>query len=145
MKKALVVFSLALFIAANTFAGDLPQTQISRILEHKSSLTLSASQVKKLEIVERTAQQKMLEARGQADIRMSEIQKFSSNWNAMNGVAVLGLVKEYFKFMTDFKSAEVEAIIRAREILEANQLIRFQQLVSIQSLMVKMEEGLTVR
>jgi hypothetical protein len=146
MKKAIVVFSAAMMILAGTcFAGDLPKTQISQILENKMSLGLSDSQVKKLEVVERTAQQKMLEARGQADIRMTEIEKFTTNWNNMNGVAVLGLVKEYFKFMTDFKSAEVEAIIRAREVLDSNQLIRYQQLVSIQSLMVKMERELAVR
>ncbi|OGC96400.1 MAG: hypothetical protein A2W25_06790 [candidate division Zixibacteria bacterium RBG_16_53_22] len=146
MKKAIVIFSVATMILAGTcFAGDLPKTQVSQILENKMSLGLSQSQVKKLEVVERTVQQKMLEARAQADIRMAEIEKFTSDWNNMNGVAVLGLVKEYFKFMTDIKTAEVEAIIRAREVLDSNQLLKYQQLVSIQSLMVKMERELAAR
>ena len=146
MKKAIVIFSVATMILAGTcFAGDLPKTQVSQILENKMSLGLSQSQVKKLEGVERTVQQKMLEARAQADIRMAEIEKFTSDWNNMNGVAVLGLVKEYFKFMTDIKTAEVEAIIRAREVLDSNQLLKYQQLVSIQSLMVKMERELAAR
>jgi hypothetical protein len=146
MKKALVLFSMAMMVLASTsFAGDLPKTQIAQIIDNKANLGLSDSQVKKLEVVERSAQQKMLDARAQADIRMTEIEKFSSDWNNMNGVAVLSLVKEYFKYMTDYKTAEVEAIIRAREVLDNTQLIKYQQLASIQSMMVKMENELAAR
>jgi hypothetical protein len=142
MKKALVILSVALLIFASTsFAGELPRTQVSQILEHQTTLGLTGSQIKKLEIIEKSAQQKMLDARAQADIRMAEIEKFTSNWNDMNGVAVLGLVKEYFKFMAEFKTAEVEAIIQARAILEFGQLAKFQQLAAIQSMIVKMEEA----
>jgi hypothetical protein len=146
MKKALVIFSMAMLLMASvSFAGDLPKTQIAQILENKTSLGLTDSQVKKLGQVERNAQQKMLESKAQADIRMAEIEKFTSDWSNMNGVAVMGLIKEYFKYMTDYKSAEVEAIIRAREVLDSDQLIKYQQLASIQSLMVKMEKELAAR
>jgi hypothetical protein len=146
MKQAIVFFSLAMMVLAGaSYAGDLPRTQVTNIIENQTSLNLTESQVKKLTQVERNAQEKMIAARAQADIRMSEIEKFTTNWNNMNGVAVLGLVREYFKFLTDYKAAEVEAIIRAREVLSGEQLSKFQQLVSIQSMMVKMEEGLTAR
>jgi hypothetical protein len=146
MKKALVIFSMAMLLMASvSFAGDLPKTQIAQILENKTSLGLTDPQVNKLGQVERNAQQKMLESKAQADIRMAEIEKFTSDWSNMNGVAVMGLIKEYFKYMTDYKSAEVEAIIRAREVLDSDQLIKYQQLASIQSLMVKMEKELAAR
>jgi hypothetical protein len=126
-------------------AGQVPGTQISKILEYKASLELTSSQVKKLELVQKTAQQKMDDSKFQADIRLNEIEKFTSNWTEMNSVAVLGLIKEYFKYKTDFKTAEIEAVIQARAILDMNQLTRFQQLVSIETLMLGMEQGVASR
>jgi hypothetical protein len=146
MIKTFLTFSVALLIMTGAgVAGDLPKTQVSTILENKAVLSLTEAQVKKLERVERNAQEKMLQARAQADIRMTEVEKFTGDWDNMNGIAVLELVKEYFKYMTEYKTAEVEAIIQARAILESEQLAKFQQLASIQSLMVKMEQNLAVR
>jgi hypothetical protein len=149
MKKAIVistVFFLGMMMTAiSSNAGQAAGTQISRIIEYKTTLSLTDSQVKKLEIVQKTAQQKMDEAKFQAGIRLSEIEKFTSNWTNMNSVAVLGLIKEYFKYQTDYKTAEMEAIIRARAILDMDQLARFQQLVSIEGLMLKMEQDLAAK
>jgi hypothetical protein len=146
MKKVTVITTLFFlgFLMATIpgNAGQTPGNQITKILEYKASLELTNSQVKKLELVQKTAQQKMDDAKFQADIRLTEIEKFTSNWTEMNSVAVLGLIKEYFKYQTDFKTAEMEAVIQARAILDMNQLTRFQQLVSIDSLMLQMEPGL---
>jgi hypothetical protein len=139
----LMVVSMA--AASVSFAGETPQTQVSKVLELKGSLSLTPSQVKKLEVVERTAEQKMMEAKAQSDIRLNEIEKFTSDWSNMNSVAVMTLIKEYFKFMTDYKTAEYEALLRARAILDSMQLSKFQQLVSIESLMLKMEGDLALR
>jgi hypothetical protein len=140
-----VIFLGVMLAAIPCNAGQAQGTQISKIIEYKITLNLSDSQVKKLEIVQKTAQQKMEQAKFQAGIRMNEIEKFTSNWTEMNSVAVLGLIKEYFKFQTDYKTAEMEAIIRARAILDMDQLARFQQLVSIESLILKMEQDLASR
>jgi len=146
MYKAIAILIVVSMSAASmSFAGTVPQTQVSKILDMKASLNLTDSQVKKLETVEKTAQQKMLEARAQSDIRLAEIEKFTSDWSNMNGVAVMTLIKEYFKFLTDFKTAEYEALLRARAILDGDQLSKFQQLVSIETLMLKMETDLALR
>ncbi len=149
MKRAIAITTVVFFgllaAASASHAGQIPGSQISKILENKATLNLTDSQVKKLEIVQRTAQQKMDEARFQADIRLTEIEKFTSDWTAMNSVAVLALIKEYFDFQTASKTAEMESIIQARAILSMDQLSRFQQLVSIQTLMLEMDQDLASR
>ncbi len=134
---------LSLALAAS--AGNLPSTQVSQILEHRSSLELTDSQIKKLKIIEDTAREKMTYARMQADIRLQEIEKFTSNWTNMNGTAVRGLIKEYYDILTQYKTAELNAIVQARAILEYEQLSKFQQLESIESLMINMERELALR
>lgn len=146
MKKITAILMagfLSMALAAS--AGNLPETQVSQILEHRSSLDLTNSQVKKLRIIEDTAREKMTYARMQADIRLHEIEKFTSNWTNMNGTAVRGLIKEYYGFLTQYKTAELNAIVQARGILEYEQLSKFQQLESIESLMLDMERELALR
>ncbi len=146
MKKVTAILMagfLSMALAAS--AGNLPETQVSQILEHRSSLELTNSQVKKLKIIEDTAREKMTYARMQADIRLQEIEKFTSNWTNMNGTAVRGLIKEYYGFLTQYKIAELNAIVQARGILEYEQLSKFQQLESIESLMLDMERELALR
>jgi hypothetical protein len=149
MLRTITIFTIGFLLAAlPSFAGENQNhqgTQISRILENKTILSLSDSQVKKLEIVQKTTEEKMAQAKGQADIRQEEIEKFTSNWNNMNSIAVLSLVKEYFKYLSDYKTAEVEAIIKARAILDTNQLAKFQQLVSIEVMMINMEQSLALK
>ena len=143
MKGMIILLSLGLLLIALPVVAAQPDgNQISKILNYKTSLSLTDSQVKKLEIVNRTAQDKMTQAKTQAEIRQNEIEKFSSNWTDMNSLAVMSLIKEYYSYMTDYKTAEVEAIIRARAILNLEQLNKFQQLVSIEALMLHMETQL---
>jgi hypothetical protein len=106
---------------------------------------LTNSQVKKLTIIENTAREKMASARLQADIRLQEIERFTSNWTNMNGTAVRGLIKEYYAILTQYKTAELNAIIQARAILEYEQLSKFQQLESIEPLRLDMEQELALR
>ncbi len=146
MKKVTAILTaglLTLTLAAS--AGNLPATQVSQILEHRSSLELTKSQIHKLKIIENTAREKMIYARMQADIRLQEIEKFTSNWTNMNGTAVRGLIKEYYDQLTQYKTAELNAIVQARAILEYEQLNKFQQLESIESLMLDMERELALR
>ncbi len=144
MKGIIVILSLGLLLTAlPSHAVEQSQgTAVAKIIACKASLNLSDSQVKKLEIVDRTAVEKMTQAKNQAEIRLNEIEKFTSNWTNMNSMAVNSLIKEYYDFMADYKSAEVQAIIRARAILDVEQLTKFQQLVSIQTLMLNMEQDL---
>ncbi len=140
-----IAMAMVMIFATASMAVDLPKTQVTKILEYRTSLSLTDSQVKKLEIIEKTTQQKLMDAKVQADIRLAEIEKFTSNWTDMNSIAVQGLVKEYYDFLANYKIAELEAIVRARTILDMGQLSKFQQLVTVESMMIHMEAELAVR
>lgn len=143
MKRIMIiVLTLTLISAVPVFAGNLPTTQVSKILDHKTALNLTDAQVKKLEQINKNAVEKMVEAQGQANIRLQEIEKFTSNWTSMNGTAVRQLVAEYYNFMAAYKTAEVDAILQARAILKNDQLTKYQQLASIDALMIYMENEL---
>jgi hypothetical protein len=136
---------LILFLSASTSADNSHKTHVAQLLEYSTSLQLTDSQIRKLEIIEKTAVRKMIEAKLQADIRLNEIEKFTSNWTNMNGTAVRGLLREYYDFLTEYKTAEINAVIQARTILDYEQLNKYQQLVSIQSLILNMEQELAAR
>lgn len=134
-----------LILSVSAAAGNTFNTPVSEILEHGKALGLTESQVKKLSIIEDSAAHRMSDAKLQADIRLAEIEKFTSNWTNMNGVAVRGLLKEYYEFLSQYKKAELNAIIQARAILEYKQLTKYQQLVSIESLILDMENQLALK
>lgn len=146
MKKvATIIVAGVLALSVMASAGNIPSTQVSSILEYRTSLDLTDSQVRKLTIIENTASEKMIYARLQADIRLAEIEKFTSNWTNMNGTAVRNLIKEYYDFMTEYKTAELNAVVQARTILDYDQLNKYQQLVSIKTLMLDMEREVALR
>ncbi len=140
-----IILTAILIMSVAVFAGDKSKTQVARILEHKSSLNLTDSQVKKLQIIDSVAQEKMGEAKMHADMRLREIEQFSSDWSRMNGTAVRTIIKEYYDYMADYKMAEVNAILQARAILDSSQLKQFHQLVSIEALMLDMEQQVALR
>ncbi|UCC79412.1 MAG: hypothetical protein JSW64_14245 [Candidatus Zixiibacteriota bacterium] len=145
MKRIIIILmALAITTISTSFAGNLPVTPVAKILEHKASLALTDAQVKKLEIIDKNAVEKMIEARGQANIRLQEIEKFTSNWMNLNGTAVRHLIKEYYEFMATYKAAEVDAILQARAILQPDQLRKYQQLASIDALMISLEHDLAL-
>lgn len=146
MKPVISMLLAAMFLfTISASAGNLCKTPVSKLLKHADALSLTDGQVRKLQIVEDTAVQKMTEAKVQADIRLAEIEKFTCDWTNMNGTAVRTLLKEYYNFMAEYKSAELNAICQARAILDFNQLTRFQQLVSIESLILNMESEIALR
>lgn len=146
MRKAVIITVAAILaLSLMASAGNIPSTQVSGILENRTSLNLTDSQVKKLQIIDDSAREKMTYARMQADIRLEEIEKFTSNWTNMNGTAVRNLIKEYYDFMTDYKTAELNAVVQARSILDFDQLTKYQQLVSIKTLMLDMEREVALR
>ena len=143
MKRTLIMLlALSVMIVSTALAGNLPTTQAGKIVEYKASLDLTDTQVKKLEIINKNAVEKMIEAKGQANIRLQEIERFTSNWTNMNGTAVRQLIKEYYDFMTQYKAAEVDAILQAKAILNQEQLSKYQQLASIDALMISLEHDL---
>jgi len=129
----------------NAFAGNLYETPVAQLISHKDALQLNDGQVKKLTIIEDTAAEKMFEAKSQADIRLTEIERFTCDWTNLNGTAVRGLVKEYYNLIAEYKSAELNAICQARAILDFKQLQKFQQLVSIKTLMLNMESEIALK
>jgi len=146
MKKIVaMILTASLVFAMTASAGNMVSTPISKILQHKDALGLTDGQVKKLSIIEDSAAQRMFEAKTQADIRLKEIEEFTSNWTNMNSTAVKSLLKEYYNFMEQYKATELNAIVQARAILEFTQLTRYQQLVSMESLMLDMEKEVALR
>ena len=145
MKRTMIILlALTVTVVAPAFAGNLPVTQVSKIIDYKASLDLTDAQVKKLEIINKNAVEKMVEAKGQANIRLQEIEKFTSNWTNMNGTAVRQLIQEYYNFLAEYKAAEVNAILQARSVLKPEQLVKYQQLASIDALMISIEHDLAL-
>lgn len=137
-----ITMAVVMIFVTASFAAYLPNTQITKILESKAPLSLTESQIKKLQIIEITTQQKLLDAKTQADIRLSEIEKFTSNWKDMNSIAVQSLLKEYYDFMASYKIVELEAIIKARTILNKDQLSKFQEMATAKSMIIQTNSGI---
>ena len=84
-----VVLALVTAAPVTLHAGNnIPTTAISKVLNYKNGLQLTESQIKKLTIIDRTIVDKMIQTKGQAQIRKMEIDKFTSNWTNMHGTAV---------------------------------------------------------
>jgi hypothetical protein len=143
----IMIFGLiaALILGAASMANaqvQKPVTAIDKIFEYQNGLNLTDSQVRKLNIVNLTITEKMLEIMKQADLRKTEIDEFTSNWSSMHGTAVNHIIKEYYGFMAELKKLELEAISKARAILSAEQLRKFSELSSIETMMIKIEDQL---
>lgn len=147
-KKLICVISavvLAMVTAAPTalLAGNnIPTTAISKVLDYKNGLQLTESQIKKLTIIDRTIVDKMIQIRGQAQIRKMEIDEFTSNWSSMHGTAVNHIIKEYYQYLAKLKELELEAILKTKAVLTREQLKKFVQLASIEVMIIKLETEL---
>lgn len=117
----------------------LPTTPISKVLNYKGGLALTDSQIKKLTILDTTIKEKMIQAKAQAQIRKQEIDKFTGNWDMMNGTACCQLIKEYFQYMAELKTLEVNAIMQTRAVLSEDQLRKFTELASLESMIIDLE------
>jgi len=140
---AVLTLGLAICTPATSLAGaNVPVTPIDKILAHKSGLALDEAQIKKLDLINRSIVDKMIQTKAQADIRKTEIDSYTSNWQMMHGTAVEQNIKEYYQFLAALKTLEVEAIMKARAILTREQLKKFGELVSIEVMMLKLEQEL---
>ena len=147
-KKFIAAASLLLIVmviaapAIVNAGNELPKTAILKILNYKNGLQLTESQIKKLTIINRTIVDKILQARAQAEIRKMEIDEFTSNWCTMHSGAVNQNIKEYYKFLAKIKGLELEAIVKAKAVLDNKQLKKYVELASIEALMINMETEL---
>ena len=145
LKKSAIMalgVALVLMIAAPavSYAGNkIPTTAINEVLDLQFSLNLTDAQITKLAGYNAKIVDKMIQTRGQAEIRKSEIDEFTSDWSKLHGLAASQLVKEYYGFMADYKELELEAIMKARAVLTQDQMRNFIQLASIQNMMMKLE------
>lgn len=148
MKKKLIVPILALIIGftaaipGNSIAGNLPETPINNILNHKSGLDLTDTQAKQLSLINNNIINKMLQVRTKAYTHQSEIDKAGDDWSSLDGVKVKSAVKEYFQCQADLKMLEFEAMAQASKILSPDQIKRFNELVSIELIMLDMEQDM---
>jgi hypothetical protein len=137
---AVIFFIFTIAIPALLSAdNNIPTTPLTRVLSYKTGLELTDSQVKKLTILDNTIKEKMIQTRAQAQIRKQEIDKFTSNWNMMNGTACCRLVKEYFQFVAELKTLELNAIMQVRAVLTVEQLRKFNELASLESMILDLE------
>ncbi|MCP4583540.1 MAG: hypothetical protein GY839_18175 [candidate division Zixibacteria bacterium] len=137
-----LVFALVMIIASPglLYAGSkIPQTAINSILDHKTGLELTDSQFKKLSIINNVIIEKMIQTRAQAEIRKMEIDEFTSNWTNMHSTASDHIIKEYYKFLAELKSLELEAITKARAVLTREQLRAYANLSSVEAMIIKLD------
>jgi hypothetical protein len=122
-----VVILLVEILGAGAFCAAqqsplLPRTHICPLLDHSKEIGLSESQIKRLQVVIAVGQEKMLESRSQAEIRLQEIRRISSDWANLDGLVIRNLVKEYYDFLAKYIIADLECMINASEILDISQL-----------------------
>lgn len=139
----IAIFVIAMPAILSAQAANLPSTPIAKVLNYKSGLSLTDSQIKKLTILDNTTKEKMIQAKAQAQIRKQEIDKFTGNWDMMNGTACCQLVKEYYQFLAELKTLEIHAIMQARSVLTEDQLRKFTELASLESMMLDLEPSIS--
>ncbi|OGC91036.1 MAG: hypothetical protein A2W25_08145 [candidate division Zixibacteria bacterium RBG_16_53_22] len=130
---ALGVWSFSAIGVAQT-VPPLPRTRVCQILDRREDLGLSESQARRLKSVVQLGQRKMLEARAQAEIRLQEISKVSTDWSDINGLAIKSLIKEYYGFLSDYITADLECITNASKVLDRDQLASLGKYLSPDSL-----------
>ncbi len=144
MKRILFTATGLILLAIGTvfplYAGNIPETPIGRILNYKTGLELTDSQIKKLGILDNTIKEKMIQIKAQAEIRRQEINRFTSNWASMNSAACSRLVKEYYGLLADLKVLELDAIMKARSVLTPEQLRKYEELADIESMIFDLEQ-----
>jgi len=134
--------ALALMVAAPavSYAGNhIPTTAINEVLDLQFSLNLTDAQISKLAGYNAKIIDKMIQTRGQAEIRKSKIDNFECDWSKIEDLAACQLVKEYYGYLADYKELELEAIMKARAVLMQDQMRNFIQLASIQNMMMKLD------
>ena len=125
----LILFVLVLSVGASAH-HDLVY-QLTKVLDHRTELNLTDAQVEKITKFINAAKEKINYSHSQADIRLMEIENLTSNWSQMHGVASRNLIEEYYSFMSDVYTTEINAVLQIRGVLEVNQLKMFEQLVPI--------------
>jgi hypothetical protein len=136
---AIVVMFVIAMPAILLAQSNLPTTPISKVLNYKGGLALTDSQVKKLTILDNTIKEKMIQVKAQAQLRKQEIDKFTGNWDMMNGTACCQLVKEYYQYLAELKTLEINAIMQSRAVLTEDQLRKFTELASLESMILDLE------
>jgi len=127
----LPIMLIAGIILGQAIAGNLPQSPIDQILEHKTVLQLSESQIKNLNLINSGIINKMLQCKSQIQINKREIEKYAANWADMENPKFKSTVKEYFRCLADMKALEFEALAQASKILTPDQIKIFSERVSI--------------
>lgn len=139
-----VIAMLVIAAPAALFAqASLPTTPIAKVLNYKGGLELTDSQIKKLTILDNTTKEKMIQVRAKAQVRKQEIDKFTGNWDMMNGTACCQLVKEYYQYLAELKTLEITAIMQTRAVLSEAQLRKFTELASLESMILDLEPSIS--
>ena len=120
-------------------AGNLPQSPIDQILEHKTDLQLSESQTKNLNLVNSGIINKMLQCRSQIQMYKTEIEKYATNWGDMENPKFKSTVKDYYRCLAEMKALEFEALVQAGKILTPDQIKKFSEQVSFDLVLRKMQ------
>jgi hypothetical protein len=136
MNRKIKIFSLPIMLIAGiilgqAIAGNLPQSPIDQILEHKTDLQLSESQIKNLNLVNSGIINKMLQCKSQVQMNKAEIEKYATNWADMENPKFKSTVKDYYRCLADMKALEFEALAQAGKILTPDQIKQFSEQVSI--------------
>jgi hypothetical protein len=131
----MIVIAAAFILVNEVSAGNLPETPIDKILNYKTGLDLSDSQVKNLSLVNNNIVNKMIQVKGQAQRLKLQIDQIASNWADLDNPKAKGAVKEYYQCLADLKTLEFEAMAQASKILSGQQIDKFNELATIEVIM----------
>jgi hypothetical protein len=140
--RILIILAIGLVIASTgmAYAGpNIPSTAIDNILTYKNGLQLTADQINKLTKYNSRIIDKMIQVRAKVEMRKAEVDKLTSDWSEIHGVAANATIEEYYDYMAKFKQLELEAIMKAKGVLTRQQMRHYTELVSVESMMLKLE------
>jgi len=135
----MMVLLTVMLVPIRSEAGNLPQTPINRLLEYKSGLQLTDTQIKQLTLINNNIINKMLQLNGRAEMCKTQIESKSANWSDMDNPNMKSTVKEYYNCLAELKALEFEAMSKASEILSEEQIRKFNELAAIELMMIKQE------
>ena len=131
---ALMVMTMAL---ANTaFAGNLPETPITKVLNYQTGLGLSDAQIKNLNLINNNIINKMLQLQGQAQRCKAEIDQMLGDWSTLSNPKAKSTVKEFYQCQADLKALEMDAMAQASKVLSEDQIKKFGELMTIELIMI---------
>ena len=127
-----IIMLLVLITPIQSRAGNLPTTPINKILDYKTGLQLTDTQIKQLSLINNNIINKMLQLNGRAQMCKTQIEAKSTDWSDIDNPRIKSAVKEYYQCLADLKMLDLQAMSQASEVLTSDQIRKFNELAAIE-------------